>query len=242
MASRRKRRASRALDAAGIAGESEPLPGWREVIRRPAFRASALRQVLPVIGVFVLRWPALDIVAFFLLEVWLYLTLRVALEVTLDRADARHLETRGLVKDFLKYALVCGVAFALMVGVVVLVTVVSTFAKEDLVAFVLGGWRSPSFLVAVVLALSSHAWEARDFAARCQGRSEDERRSDDARLHVVFARLVVVSLAGTFLGLAQAFGVGGHVLVLVISGAVVWLEAAPERAERMLGATSSRAA
>ena len=80
------------------------------VVRRPAFRASAVRQVLPVLGVFFLGWPAIDIVAFFLLEIWAFLTLRVALEVTLDHALARDLPVRGLVTSFLKHAFWCGVA------------------------------------------------------------------------------------------------------------------------------------
>lgn len=244
MASRGKHRASRASEAEGVAGAPRPvpLPGWRVVVGRPAFRASAVRQALPVIGVFFLQWPALDVIAFFLLEVWLFLTLRVALEFTLDRAAARDLPTRRLVADFLRHAFWSGVAFVLLVGMIVLVTVAVAFSKDQLLDFVMRGWRSPSFLVALVVMVSSHAWEARDFAERCRGRSEEDRLSDDRRLHVVFARVLVVSLAGMFLGLAQAFGVGGQVLVLVISGAIVWLDASPERAEALLGATPSRAA
>ena len=235
MASRRKRRPSRELDGAP---RPRPLPGWSVVVRRPAFRASAVRQVLPVLGVFFLGWPAIDIVAFFLLEIWAFLTLRFGLEVTLDRAVARDLPTRRLVTDFLKHTFWSGVAFALMVGMLVLVTVAVAFKGKDLVDFALRGWRSPSFLVALVVMTSSLAWEARDFAERCRGRSDEERQSDDRRLRVVFARVVVVGLAGMFLGLAQAFGFGGQVLVLVISGAIVWLDASPERAEALLGFTS----
>ena len=53
-----------------------PPPTWREVFRRPSFRASLLRQSLPVVGVLALGWPALDVALFFLLDVWLYLSVR----------------------------------------------------------------------------------------------------------------------------------------------------------------------
>lgn len=192
---------------------------------------------MPVIGVFFLAWPALDVMVFFLLEAWLFLTLRFALEVTFDRPEARDLPAGRLVSDFLKHALTAGIALALLVGILVLVTVASSFGKAELAEFALRGWRSPSFLVALALMASSYAWEARDFALRCRGRSDEERRSDNVRLRVVLARVLVVGLAGIFLGLAQALGVGGKVLVIVIACANVWLEASPERAEKMLGFT-----
>jgi hypothetical protein len=239
MASRRKR-ASRVRDVAGIAGEQPPLPGWREVVRRPAFRASAVRQALPVIGVLFLRWPPLDIVVFFLLEVWLFLTLRVAFEVTFDRRYVWEFPARRIVAEFLRYALLAGAAFAVMIVVMMLITVLSTFPTEELVAFLLHGWRTPSFLLALALMVASHLWEARRFALHCRTRSPEEAESDVRRMHVMLARLMVVALAGIFIGIAQAFGWGGPLLVLVISGAIVWLEAAPERAEALLGFTPRR--
>lgn len=242
MASRRKRRASRALDAAPVAGEPGPLPGWREVLRRPAFRAAALRQALPVIGVFFLRWPAVDIVAFFLLEVWLFLTLRFAFEVTVGDEAMTHLTPTRLASEVLKHALVGGAVFALMVGMVVLVTVMTTFPHAQLADFVRRGWRTPSFVLALALMLASHLWEARDFALRVRSRSADERRSDDVRIRVMLGRLALVGLAGFFIGGVQAVGLGGPILVLVISAAIVWLEAAPERADRMFGFAPRRAA
>jgi hypothetical protein len=193
-----------------------------------------MRQALPVIGVFFLRWPALDIVAFFLLEVWMFLTLRAAFELTFDRDDTAALPVRSLVSEFGKYTL-AGAAFAVMIVVMMLVTVLATFPKEDLVGFLVHGWRTPSFLLALAPMVASHLWEARDFALRCRTRSADERALDTTRMRVVFARLLVVALAGMFIGLAQAFGWEGQLLVLVISGAIVWLEAAPERAEALLG-------
>jgi hypothetical protein len=224
------------------AGEPEPLPGWREVVRRPAFRAAALRQSLPVIGVFLLHWSALDIVAFFLFEVWLFLTLRVAFELTFDKPGVAELTVGRLVSELLRYALMGGVAFAFVVGMIVLVAVVPAFSGAEALEWARESWRSRSFLLALTLMVASHLWEARGFALRCHGRSDEEREGDDLRIRVMFARLVVVGLAGIFLGLAQAFGVGGRVLVLVICGAIVWLEAAPERAEAILGVTSRRAA
>src|SRR5262245_53649288 len=123
MASRRKRRASRALDAS-VKSEPEPLPTWSEVVRRPAFRAAAARQALPLLGVLLLHWSALDIVAFFLFEVWLFLTLRIAFERTFDQPGAAELPAGRLVKELLGYALMGGFAIAFMVAMVVVVAVV----------------------------------------------------------------------------------------------------------------------
>ena len=218
------------------------MPTWGEIVRRPAFRAAAARQALPVIGVFFLHWSALDIVAFFLFEVWLFLTLRIAFELTFDQARAEDLPAGRLVSELLRYAVMGGFAIAFVVGMVVLVAVLPSFSGEEILEWLRTSWRSRSFLLALALMVSSHLWDARGFALRCRGRSDDERRADDVRIRVMFVRLMLVALAGIFLGLAQAFGVGGQVLVLVISGAIVWLEAAPERADYMLGFTPRRAA
>jgi hypothetical protein len=241
MASRRKRRASTVLESPpGV--RPGGVPSWRAVVRRPAFLASAVRQALPVVGVFFLGWPAIDVAAFFLLEVWLFITLRFAVEVTLDRPQARDLPARRLVSDFLKHLLAAAIGMALLVGMMALVSVATTFPRGDLVAFALRGWRSPSFLAALAFMVSSLSWEAHEFAGRCAGRSDGEREADNVRLRVVFARLLVVALSGTVLGLAQALGVGGQALVLVIAGAIVWLDATPERAEKLLGFEPRRAA
>jgi hypothetical protein len=238
MASRSKQRASRTPDD-GDQGPVAPPPTWREVVRRPAFRSAVLRQALPVLGVLFFHWEPIDIAAFFLLDAWLFLTLRMAVEMTSDPKYATP-GRESSVADLLKNSLVAGVAWALGVGIIVLVTIVPTFPTEDLVGFAVGSWREPSFLVGFTVMVAGHLWEARGFAERCRERSRAERRADDTRIRVMFGRLMLVSLAGAVIGLAKSFGVGGPVLVIIIACVVAWLDAAPEQADGLLGFGPSR--
>ena len=90
-------------------------------------------------------------------------------------------------------------------------------------------------MLALVFLISSHLWEGVRFVERVRSRTEDERRQDTLAVRVMAARLMVVGAAPLWLAIASAVGQGGRLLVLLIAGAVLWLEAFPERANRLFG-------
>ena len=55
-----------------------------EGVRTVRFRNALARQLVMLAGVFVLGWSPLEIAVFFLLEVFLFLSLRAAAEITLQ--------------------------------------------------------------------------------------------------------------------------------------------------------------
>lgn len=225
------------------ASDAPARPAWRDVLARRALWSALARQALPVAGVLFLGWPVLDVALFFLLETWLFLTLRAGVELTLDPRNARWGESRGrqarrLAGNLLGAAVLLG----LVIGVAGWAQVAVAFPRAEWQAFADGGWHEPTFLAALGLLVASHVIDAVRFARRIAVRSESEREADDRGFRAMCARVVLVALAGIGLGLLSAVGLGAPALVIMIAAIVVWLEAAPEQAERLLdfGPAASR--
>lgn len=228
MRARGKRRGSKPLKRP--TAPLTPPPTWREAVRRPSFRAAALRQAVTVLGVLILGWPALEVALFFLLDAWVYLTVRAGCEITFD---PRYGSPDASAWDLVKHTTVAAVVLALLVGLVGFMTIGVSVAGDEWSAR--GGLGSPLFLVSVLILLLSHLWEGVRFLERLRTRTSEERNQDTLAIRVVVARMFVVAAAPMALGLASAFGQGGRLLVLMISGAILWLEAFPERANLLLG-------
>lgn len=204
---------------------------WGEVLRRPSFQAALLRQSVPVAGVLVLGWPAIEVAIFFLLDTWLFLTVRGSCDIAFDRAF-------GGKKD----ASLWTVAKLAPVGAVVVGIAVGMFGGIPLVMALpawewqaAGGLASRAFLLSFAFLLVSHLYDAVRFVRRYHSRTEEERRQDALAVRVVMARLFVLVVAPFVLQFASLIGMAGRALVLLISGGILWLEAFPERADRILG-------
>src|SRR5262245_47517634 len=230
MSARGKRSPSKVLKPEPSAPAAPP-PTWREVLRRPSFRAALLRQAVPVIGVVVLGWPAVEVAIFFLLDTWLFLTARASCDIALDTKF-------GGSKDASPWA----VAKVAPVGAVTVALFVAMFGGIPLVMALpaaewqaMGGLRRPVFLVSFLFLAASHLYDTVGFVRRFQSRTEEERRWDALASRVVIARMFVLVVAPFGLQLASLVGMAGRALVLLISGAILWLEAFPERADRILG-------
>jgi hypothetical protein len=203
------------------------------VLRRPSFRAALLRQLVPVTGVLVLGWPAVEVAIFFLLDTWLFLTQRATCDVAFDSAFGGKTDASlwAVVKLAPVGALTVGIAVGMFGGIPL---VMALPAGEWQAA---GGLASRTFLLSFAFLVVSHLYDAVRFVRRYHSRTDEERRQDALAVRVVMARLFVLVVAPFVLQFASLVGMAGRALVLLISGAVLWLEAFPERAERILGPT-----
>ena len=97
------------------------------VIRTRRFWLSVARHSVPIIGVLAFGWAPMNIAVFFLLESWLYLTSRAAIEVTFDPHFAgadlpvtRWDAIRKTIWMLLLAGVACGVLVVALGGVMVL--------------------------------------------------------------------------------------------------------------------------
>jgi len=190
----------------------------------------ALRSSIPVFGVYLLGWPATLAVLFYLLEIWMYLSLRASLSLALSdlgkapgvrpvlAAAGRHF--------FLVAPLLGGVLAAL-----------AWFA----VRMVADGWRglelhlhrwefAAGTVTLAVMALTE-AWQfmrRRIAGTRCV--------DDDLREMAIVYRAACLMLAGVPVYFLVPAGYDAQVLVFVIALASVWIEGAPRHATRAFGA------
>jgi hypothetical protein len=181
-----------------------------------------VRQAPAVAGVLFFGWPVLSLALFFLLDLWLTLTARAALEVTGDR--------RGLLGNV---AWLGGVF-----GAIVLVAAweISVALPADEVArFTGGGWRDPWFLASLGLLLATHAVDAVRFRERLRARTAPEAAADGRWHQTQWARSGLVAFgAAVLMPLAARLGQGAAAIALLLAAVNVLAEAFPSSLARML--------
>ena len=186
-------------------------------------------------GVFGLGWSPLEIAVFFLLEVFLFLSLRAAAEITLEpRYGVQAMSAPAFAWEFAKHWLVAALFMALIVGPLGAFAVIPAFSAEARTAFLEDGIRRPSLLIGVALLAGSLVIDTAFFARRvAAGRSAAEQTRDDQQLRVALATVACLTVASFGLGVAELVGLGPQFLAIVIAGARLYVEAAPRRATRM---------
>jgi hypothetical protein len=196
----------------------------------PGFWIAVLRQALPVAGVLLLGWPVAQASVLFLVDLWLALTLRTALELTFQSraADASGRTLAGHLAFF-------GLLYGIVVAVGAFGQVVVGFPQHEWRGFLATGWRDPVFLGSLVTLVSSHAWESARYRRHLDERTESEAREDDVATRAGWSRLLLVCLGTLFLPLASAVGYGAQSLVVVIALVNVAVDAFPVQVGRRLG-------
>ena len=186
-------------------------------------------------GVFGLGWSPLEIALFFLLEVFLFLSLRAAAEITLEpRFGVQAMSAPAFAWEFAKHWLVAAVFMALIVGPLGAFAVIPAFSAEARAAFMEDGIRRPSLLLGITLLAGSLVIDTALFARRvAAGRSAEERKRDDEAVRMALATMACLVAASFGLGLAEWTGLGPRYLAVVIAGARLYVEAVPRRATRM---------
>lgn len=201
--------------------------------RTPRFWAIVARNAIPAVGVLAFGWPALHVALYFLAESWLFLSLRAAIEITIDpkfggsRAVA---STRSFPVTLFQHFLVAGAIMALVVGGLGAFAVGPAFPEGDWEGLLAGGYREPTFLaVMAVLAVVSLADAAR-FARDHEKRSAAQAKLEDERIATMFYRVLALVFGSFALGFATRLGFGPQALVLAIMGVMIWFEGLPAHA------------
>ena len=234
----RKRRLSRGPAPAAIPAPPPDLPLREELaqgVRTPGFRNAVARQLVMIAGVFVLGWSPIEIAVFFLLEAFLFLSLRAAAEITLEpRFGVQFSSTPGFVWEFFKHWLAAAAFMAILVGGFGAFAVMPAFAGESSARFFEDGWLRPSLVVGFSLLAGSLVFDTALFARRvAAGRSPEELARDDHGIRAALANVFLLAMASFWIGIAASVGLGPHVFVLGLAGVRLYVEAAPRRATKM---------
>lgn len=201
---------------------------FRHAMRTARFWGIVLRHALPVVGVTAWGWSGATIAIFFVLESWLFLTTRSAVEITFDAGFAFDSTTRTPRQTLLVLArnvLISAVMFGVLVlgfgGVIALVA----FSGGEGERFIRDGWKQTSFLSGLVGLVAAAVVDGVTFTRRLDGRTPGERAEDDAKIRVMFYRSIGLMLGGTvIIAVASAFDVGAAAVVVAISVTLVWTE------------------
>jgi hypothetical protein len=215
-------------------------PGWLG----PVLWAALLRHAIPVGGVLLLGWLPLDFLLYFVIETWLFLTLRMGVEGALNRSFGPVPETlEGKLGQIAVLTLMSGVVMAIVLGLVGVVVKQLAFSAADWRAFVDAAvWRTPPFLAGLLLLLIDQVWEAARFGIRIAPLPKPDD-ADDRHLQRVVLRITFLAIAGIAAGVTPAGGAAGRSIVVGLAAAMVMLEAWPEepRAAPAEGAVSASA-
>ena len=206
-----------------------------EGTRSERFRTAAGRQAIMLAGVFALGWPAHEIAVFFLLEAFLFLSLRAATEISLDeRYGAVDRRPWHVAAQIALHLLVTVPFMAFIVGMLGVFAVLP-FAGVAWETFVREGIREPSFLGAVALLAASIVYDTGRFARRIvAGRGPEERAQDDEAKWLALARPFVLVIASLLLGVAAQAGLGPRVLAVAVAATMLYVEAVPQRVARLV--------
>jgi hypothetical protein len=196
------------------------------------------RHSIPVFGVLLFHWSAVNIAVFFLLESWLFLSTRLMIEVTFDPSFGGGWlgpsVWTAILKGVWMYALsaiACGVLVFAFGGFIILFA----FQPGEWHQFVNGAWARPSFLLSLAALAGDVIVDGLAFSRRLLERSAAEKRLDDLHTRVMFYRVGMLMIACLVIGVAGSFGVGGPVLVIVIMLSLVYVELFPHRAVKVFG-------
>lgn len=207
-------------------------------LRRREFWLAAAREMVPVAGVFFFGWAPFEVAVFFLLESWLFLTVRCTVEIVYEPGSSFEPPPGGFARvgKLAGYFLGAGLLFGFLVGALGLLTLKLAFPQEDWDAFLGGGFAGRPFLVGLLLLLGSEIYAGRRFAGQVAARGEEERRQDDHRILVMFHRCVALFACTAVLGqVAEPGSLGGKAFVVLIVLVMLYFEAFPQDVARRFG-------
>ena len=218
-------------------------------VRTARFWGVVLRNAIPLAGVVLLGWPGTLLVAYYVIEIWWFLALRMAAEIAVDdelKGDTPLGAGRltGLtLKNFVPGALVIGVIFFTAIGIFIM----AFLGSWDWRAF-LAGDAPKQFLLglailAVFLLVESVRYGLHYYyrAGTKATREEYVRflakgtREEDLRFVAIFYRIPFVVLAGPVLFLLMSFRHAVDIVAVFLTLVSIWIEATPRHVAKVLG-------
>jgi hypothetical protein len=190
-----------------------------------------VRQAPAVAGVLFFGWPVLALALFFLVDLWLTMTARGALDLTFGGRRGRPLSGGGLAGT----AAWLGAVF----GAIVLAAaweLSAALPSDEVGRFRDGGWRDPSLLASLGLLVASQVLDAVRFRRRLDARTAAEAEADALSHRTQWARAGLVAFgAAVLMPVAARLGQGASAIALLLAAVNVLGEAFPSVLDRRLG-------
>lgn len=202
------------------------------------FWSVVLRNALPAAGVFAFGWPALQAALLFVLESWLFVSLRCAIEISIDPKFAGKDVVAGgrpLFVAVLKHFIGAAILMAAILGLFAMFVLAGAFPSDDWDDFFETGWHDPSFVIAFALMTGSVLDDGMRFIRVFADRTQEQADADDGRVRVMFFRVAMLVVASFFLGWLAEYGLAGPAFIVVIALVSIWLEGTPGHASAVLG-------
>ena len=178
-----------------------------------------VRLSIPLVGVLVLDWPQMMAALLYLVEVWLFLTLRASCE-NYFRYRVKDRPRLSTISGFVVQVLVAGVVMAILGGLTILVVFLE-FRQKEMDDFLRAGWRDPVFLISVALTLIQAGRDLVTYIPRVHHRDSAGKTADERLLAVRTVAYVGTSFV---MILGHWIGYAGLVTILSLSGFMLWLE------------------
>ncbi len=203
----------------------------RAALGRPGFWIAVLRETVPVVGVLAFGWPAFAAALYFIVESWLYLSLRASTEIVIDPKYAGKdlpRSTPDAVAKIAKHLSYVLPFFAILLGLFAGFVMFAAFPKADWAAFAAGGWREPEVLWGFGVLLASVIADTVRHARRFATRTSAEAEAGDLSMKLMFYRVTFGLFPAAFLlGLAGRWGLAPPLIVLAIALISIAIEAIP---------------
>lgn len=199
-------------------------------LRTGRFWSVVARNAIPVAGVFLLGWSAVNAVLYYLIETWLFFSLRASVEITFD-SDLREkhgLTGRQLFAAAAKRFLVVAPLFGLIIFMLTVMVFVALAAQWSWAEMAAADFLGAVLALAVFLFI-----EVVGFGRRYLAGLTD--REDQLREGAMFYRTACLVLVGVPAFLLSATGYAAEVLVLVLALASIWVEGAPRHVTKLFG-------
>jgi hypothetical protein len=205
-------------------------------VRTAQFWGIVLRNAIPLAGVVLLGWPAALLVAFYLIEIWWFLSLRMAVEIAVEdelKRDAPLVAGRltGLtLRNFLIGAPVLGVLFFAVAGMFVVLFLVEWDWRQFLASP-----AAKTFFVSLGLLGLFLLVESVRYGLRYYGAGGKTDRDGELRMMAIFCRIPCLVIAGPFLFFLMPFRHAMEIVAVFLTLASIWIEGAPRHATKLIG-------
>ena len=202
-----------------------------------------LRRAIPIVGVGLWGWPGASIAIYFLLESWLFLTVRSAVEITFDPGyspEARRRTGGAAARAFLRSLLITGIGMGVLILGFGRVVALVAFTGEASQRFLAAGWKETSFLAGLLALVVDTVVDGVSFKQRLTTRTEEQRAEDTRKVQGMLYRNTALLLgAMLIMAAAAAFDAGSLAVVVVISIVLAAFELSPRLAGHLAGAPTT---
>jgi hypothetical protein len=204
-------------------------------IRTGRFWSVVARNAIPVAGVLALGWSATLVIVFYLVETWLFFSLRWSIEIAIkhDLATTAAVSGKQAVIAAAKRFLIAAPVIGFLLFMFTWMIMIAVASQWDWKRFLAGEYPVAGFAVGLAALIIVLLVEEIRFGRRYLARSHD--RDDELREGSMLYRipcLMVVGLPAFFLAPSRY---GAHVLVAALALTSIWLEGLPRHATKLFG-------